>query len=252
VRHRLDVLVALARSDMGMRYGRGKVKVLKWVLDPIAALGVYLLLVAIVLDQGDDALGLSLACAIVPFQLMVTSVLNALQAVILRGSIIVNMGFPRMLIPLSSVMTECVAALASFSLLPLMMIVYGVEPTAALLWVPAIVAVTIALCVAMAYPAAVVGAWYPEMVPFAISLLRAMFFLAPGIVALEAVTGTARDLMPFNPFTGPFEAFRHAFLYGDSPPAWELLVPLGFAAAILAIGLPLYRREQAQLAKLIG
>ena len=59
---------------MRIRYGRGRVRFLKWVLDPIAALGVYLLLVALVLDRGGDAIGLSLACAIVPFQLMITSV----------------------------------------------------------------------------------------------------------------------------------------------------------------------------------
>jgi ABC-type polysaccharide/polyol phosphate export permease len=106
--------------------------------------------------------------------------------------------------------------------------------------------------VSLAYPAALIGAWYPEMVPFAVSLLRALFFFAPGIVALDAVTGTARDLMPFNPFTGIFEAFRHALLYGNSPAAWELLSPLAFAAVIFAIGFPLYRREQAQLAKLVG
>lgn len=252
LRQHLDVLVALARSDMGMRYGRGKIKVLKWVLDPIAALGIYLLLVALVLDRGDEALGLSLACAIVPFQLVMTTTLNALQAVNLRGSIIVNMGFPRMLIPLSSVVTETVAVLASLTLLPLMMIVYGIEPTAAVLWLPLAFAVTIALAAALAYPAALVGAWYPEMVPFAVSLLRALFFLAPGIVALDAVTGIASELMPFNPLTGIFEVFRHALLYGDSPVAWQLLSPLAFTVALLAIGIPLYRREQAQLAKLIG
>jgi lipopolysaccharide transport system permease protein len=251
-RRSADVLAALVRSDLRIRYGRGKVRVLKWLLDPIAALGIYLVLVAVVLDRSGTAAGLSLACAIVPFQLLITSVLNALQAVILRSSIIVNMGFPRTLIPLSSVATESVAVLASFTLLPLMMLVYGVAPTAAVLWVPVAFAVTVALAAALAYPAALIGVWYPEMVPFSVSLLRALFFIAPGIIALDAITGTARDLLPLNPFTGIFELFRHALLYGDSPPAWQVLVPLGFAAAILAICLPLYRREQRELAKLVG
>ena len=251
-RHHLDVLAALARSDMRIRYGRGKVRLLKWVLDPIAALGIYLALVAIVLDRAGADVGLSLACAIVPFQLIITSVLNALQAVLLRGSIILNMSFPRMLIPLSSVATESVAAIASFAILPAMMVVYGVAPTWAALWVPVIFAVTIVLSTALAYPAALFGAWYPEMVPFAVSFLRALFFLAPGIIALDQITGTARDLMPLNPFTGIFEALRHALLYGTSPPAWELLAPLAFALAVLAIAIPVYRREQAELAKLVG
>ena len=65
-----DVLTVLTRSDLQVRYGRGRLRFVKWVLDPIAALGIYLLLVAFVLDQGTLATGLSLACAIVPFQLL--------------------------------------------------------------------------------------------------------------------------------------------------------------------------------------
>ena len=67
-----EVLTVLTRSDLQVRYGRGRLRFLKWVLDPVAALGIYLLLVAFVLDQGTLATGLSIACAIVPFQLLLS------------------------------------------------------------------------------------------------------------------------------------------------------------------------------------
>ena len=79
MRHRLDVLRVLATSDLRVRYGRGRLRFLKWILDPLAALGVYLLLVAIVLSRGEDAIGLSLACAVIPFTLLMASVVNALD-----------------------------------------------------------------------------------------------------------------------------------------------------------------------------
>lgn len=251
-RHGLDLLIVLAGSDLRMRYGRGSYRILRWLLDPFAALGVYLLLVALLLRRGTDATGLSLACAIVPFQLLVTSIVNALQSVATRGSILVNMSFPRFLIPLSSVATESVAFTASLVLLPLMMIVYAVGVTPAILWLPVALALTLVLAIALAYPSTLFGIWYPEMLPFAVSLVRAFFFLAPGLVALDQVTGTARDLLPYNPLTGLFECFRDALLYGRAPAAWELLSPLAAAALILAVAVPVYRREQRHLAKLLG
>ena len=66
------------------------------------------------------------------------------------------------------------------------------------------------------------------------------------------MTGTARDLLPFNPLTGLFETFRDALRFGHAPAAWELLGPLAAAAVILAITVPLYMREQRRLAKLLG
>jgi ABC-type polysaccharide/polyol phosphate export permease len=54
-----------------------------------------------------------------------------------------------------------------------------------------------------------------------------------------------------NPVTGLFEAYRDALLYGQAPAAWELLYPLGFAAALLATFALLYEREQRHVAKLV-
>lgn len=242
----------LAATDLQVRYGRGGLRVVKWLLEPVAATGVYLALVALVLDRSGTAIGLSIACAVVPFQFIVTATINALGAVASRGSIIVNMQFPRILLPVSSAATESAASAASLLLLPAMMIVYGIEPTAALLWFPLALATTIALAAALTYPAALIGVWYPEYNGFAVSMIRTLFFLAPGLVALDQITGTTRELLPFNPLTGVFEAFRDIFLYGESPAAWELLAPLAAAVVVLAIALPIYRREQPELAKLIG
>jgi lipopolysaccharide transport system permease protein len=252
LRRNIDVLVVLASTDLQVRYGRGGLRWLKWLIDPVAALGVYLLLIAFVLNRETNAIGLSLACAIVPFQFVVTSVLNALTTVSARGSIIVNMAFPRFLLPLSSAATESAGASASLPMLPAMMLAYGIGVTPAALWLPVALVVTIVFSAALAYPAALIGIWWPEYQGLVISLVRTMFFLAPGLVALNEIAGTTRDLMPVNPLTGIFESFRDALLYGRSPPAWELLVPLMTAALVLAVFLPLYRREQAALAKLVG
>ena len=252
LRRNLEVLYVLGHSDLQLRYGRGGLRAAKWLIDPIAAIGVYLILIAVVLDRGGEAVGLSIACAVVPFQFVVTSVINALGSIGARGSIIVNMSFPRILIPLSAVATETAAATASLLLLPAMMVIYGIAPTFAILWIPVALAITVALAAALAYPASLVGAWYPEYQGIAVSLLRALFFLAPGLIALDQITGSAHDLLPLNPLTGIFESFRDALLYGHSPAAWELLAPLAAAIVILAISLPIYRREQTQFAKLIG
>ena len=252
MRSHLEVLYVLATSDLQARYGRGGLRVVKWLLDPVAALGVYLVLVALVLDRGGEALGLSLACAIVPFQFLVTAVINSLGSISGRGSILVNMQFPRILLPLASAATESAASAASLILIPVMLLIYGVGVGATILWIPVALALTIALAAALCYPASLIGAWYPEYQGLAVSLLRTLFFLAPGLVALDEITGTTRDLLPYNPLTGIFETFRDALLYGQSPAAWQLLVPLAATVLVVLVTLPIYRREQADFAKLVG
>ena len=251
VRAHADVLLTLSQADLRARYGRGGFRLVKWLLDPFALLGIYLILVTFVLDRPGEAPGLSLACAIVPFQLVMSTVTNSTGAIQARESIILNMAFERTLIPAATVLTETFAFIASLSLIALTMVVYGVPPTAALLWYPLVFIVNVALAAAIAYPAALFGLWFRELRVFAISLVRAMFFLAPGLVPLSQASETAHKLLRLNPLTGLFEAYRDVFLFGQAPGARDLLYPLGVAVLLIALFVPVYRTEQSQFAKVI-
>lgn len=151
--HSKELLIALTQSDLRARYGRGPWQAAKWLLDPFALVGVYLVLVAVVLDRPGEAPGLSLTCAVLPFQIVVLTITSAMEAIKLRRGIIANMAFRRSFIPLASTMTETLAFGASFLLVVMMMIVYSVPPTAAILFLPVLLAVNLVFAVATSYPA---------------------------------------------------------------------------------------------------
>ena len=250
-RRAFDILFALTESDLRARYGRGPWQLLKWLVDPFALVGIYLLLLTFILRRPGEAPGLSLACAVIPFQLVMMTIVNGMGAVQLRGSIIRNMAFDRVLIPISSTLTEAVAFGASLVLLVMMMFIYRVQPTLALLWLPLVLLITLVFAAACAYVASLIGVWIPDVRPFVVSLMRAMFFLAPGLVAIGDIGGRAEQLVKVNPLTGLFESYRSLMLRGESPHAWELVVPLAWAILLLLVALPLYVREQHQFAKVL-
>jgi lipopolysaccharide transport system permease protein len=247
----LDVLLSLTLADVRFRYGRGARRILKWLLDPFALVGVYLLLVTIVLKVGGRAPGLSLACAVVPFQLLMSTVINAMVAVTTRRTIILNMAFRRVLIPISSVLTETVAFIASLTLLVLMMGIYSVAPTSALAWLPLVMAANVFFALGLAYPASLFGLWFRDLRNFGISFVRTLFFLAPGLVPLSKIPGGAHEWLRLNPLTGVFESYRDVLLFGRAPAAWELLYPAGCACVLLLLFVPLYNHEQRQFAKVV-
>ena len=248
---RRDLLVALTLSDLRARYGRGGWQVVKWLLDPFFATGIYLVLVSFVIARPGPAPGLSIACATVPFQLVMASVVNGLGSVQLRHSIVLNTRFDRTMIPLTGVMTETLVFTSSLTLFAVMMIAYGIAPTAAILWLPVVILVTILVSVSIAYPASLIGVWWPDLRFFVISAVRTLFFVAPGLVALSDVPSSARQWLKLNPMTGIFESYRSVLLYGERPSAWELLIPTAFALVALLLVVPLYRSEQRQFAKMV-
>src|SRR5262245_11244275 len=234
-----DVLASLTVADLRVRYGRGRLPFLKWLLDPFAVVGVYLVLVAFVLDRPGESPGLAITCAVVPFQLVMLAVVNGMNAVNIRRSIILNMDFPRGLLPVSSVLTDAAVFSASFLLFAIMMAAYAVVPTPALAWLPVVVVLNFVLAVSWAYPASLIGLWFPDLRPFIFSFVRVLFFLAPGLVTLAEIRGQAHGLVQLNPLTGLFESYRAVFLYGESPGVRDLLYPLAFSLLMLAAFVPL-------------
>src|SRR5215218_4177121 len=163
LRRSLDVLRALTESDIRFRYGRGPFRFARWLLDPVALVGVYLFLVTFVLNQPGTAPGLSLACAVVPFQLVMLTIGNAMTALDSRRPILLNMGFKRMLIPTSSALSESVGFAASLFLIGAMMAIYGIAPTWNILWFPLVLLINLLLAAAAAYPAILFGVWLREL-----------------------------------------------------------------------------------------
>jgi len=248
----LDQLWVLTSSDLRARYGRGGWRFLKWLIDPFALVGVYLLLVTFILYRRSHAIGLALACSIIPFQLITMTVSNSLSAVILRGSIIQNMSFRRMLLPVATALTETLGFAASLVLLALTMAVYAIGPTVSALWLVPVLAVTVLLGVALAYPATLIGIWAPDLQGLVLSVVRTTYFIAPGLVTLAEIHGRTNTLVRLNPLTGLIEGLRHAVLYRSAPPAWELLYPMAVAVLILLIFVPIYAREQRHFAKVVA
>jgi ABC-type polysaccharide/polyol phosphate export permease len=179
------------------------------------------------------------------------SFVNANNAIRLRRSIILNGQFDRTLIPVASVLTEAIAFAASLALLALTMIAYRIAPTAAIVWLPVVLALNVLFAISWAYPSALMGLWFPDLRVFTVSFVRTLFFLAPGLVALRDVPGRTNHLLRLNPLTGLFESYRAVLLYGERPAAWTLAYPFAFSLLLIAVFLPIYIREQRHFAKVV-
>ena len=85
----------------------------------------------------------------------------------------------------------------------------------------------LALAVAVAYPAALFALWFPDLRPFLVSVMRTLFFLAPGLVPLSQIYGYTDDVLKANPLTGLFESYRAVLQYGEAPEWLDARLPAG-------------------------
>jgi ABC-type polysaccharide/polyol phosphate export permease len=247
----VELIWVMTQSDLDVRYGRGPWRFLRWFLEPFALVGVYLFLVTFVFNRSGSDVGLSLACGVVPFQLVMLTIGTSMTALDSRRPLLLNMSFRRMLLPISATLTESAGFGASLFLIFILMGAYRHAPTWYILWFPLVLLVNLLLAAAAAYPAILLGIWLRELRTFVQSFVRILFFLGPGLVPLSETSAGTRTLLRLNPLTGLFEGYRDAFLYGRSPAAWQFLIPIVAAALLLLVFVPVYSSEQRHFAKVI-
>ena len=108
------------------------------------------------------------------------------------------------------------------------------------------------LAVAIAFPAALFGLWFLICRRSRSTARERCSSSRPGSSRSRRSRPDAQEWLKLNPLTGLFEAYRDVLLYGQAPAVWELAYPLGAAALLLLVFVPLYRREAPHFAKVLG
>jgi lipopolysaccharide transport system permease protein len=137
-------------------------------------------------------------------------------------AIITKVYFPRIILPISSVITKFVDFVIASFILVALMFYYGYTPNlSGLLILPLLVIITFMAALGLGLFLASLNVKYRDVgyvLPFFIQL---MMFLAP-VIYPASLTGIWSWFLAMNPMTGVIKAARAALL-GNFPINWELL-----------------------------
>jgi lipopolysaccharide transport system permease protein len=223
--------------------------VLKWVIEPLLFAAVYFLLLVAVLGRTGNNRLLFLLCALLPYRYFSGVASGSLTLVGRHSSILTNRSFPRGVLPLVLMGTEGLTFGISLLFLGPFMVFYGIAPTPALLWLPAILLVLAVLTSGVAYLGTVLGLYFPDLRGLIQNLIRVGFFMSTGLVRGRVPGETLPGLLRANPLSGIFDAMRAIVINGRAPAARDLLYPLAVGLVVLGFGIAVFRARESQFAK---
>jgi lipopolysaccharide transport system permease protein len=167
------------------------------------------------------------------------------------ANLISKIYFPRLLIPLSSALSELLDLLASMAVLVLMMIYYRIIPQPGILLVPPLMFAIFITVLGPGILLSAINVKYHDVkyvVPF---LVQLWMFMTPVIYPVNFIPEKYRLFMYLNPMAGPIEAFR-ACVLGHKPVNVEgLAISLCVSGVMFAIGLLYFKRVERTFADVI-
>jgi ABC-2 type transport system permease protein len=193
---------------------------------------------------------------IVLFSFFQDSSQRAVTAVVDSEAIVRKMHFPRLVIPLSTVMTGALNFLLSLIAVFIFILAYGVDPTWTWLLLPAILVPLIMLTSAIAMLVSSLYVRFRDVQPIWFVLSTILFYGSPVLYAIDTVPANAQRYMLFNPIAMLLEQARKWIVDPSARGCVEAIggwkwamVPLAISIAVCVLGLWVFNREARVIAE---
>jgi ABC-2 type transport system permease protein len=257
-RRSLELLYLLAVTDFKKHYF-GTVFGYLWSIGrPLLLFGVLLAVFTQVFRIGSEVPNypVLLLFNIVLFSFFQEATGAAVTSIVVQEGIVRKTQFPRLVIPLSVVLTSLFNLGLNLLVVFVFILAYGVAPAWTWLLLPVLVLPLIVITTAVAM---IVSSLYPRFRDMAIIwsvLSTVLFYASPVLYPIEKVPGGLRDLFLLNPLAPLLELARKWIVDPTAPGpadaaggALQLVPAIAIFAAICVLAVWLFRREAPRIAE---
>jgi len=243
----------LILKDFKTQYRNMSLGVLWSVLNPLVMLGVLIIVFGYInRNAPQENFAVFLLLGMIPYNFFSLCVNSSTSSLINNSQIIKKMSFPRLIIPLSTVLAQVIHLIIQLGLLFLFVIISGIPITLSFLWLPLIFMVELLFILGVAMICSVLDVFFRDTKYIVQSILTVLFWLTPIFYSASRAHDNLPNLLyklfMANPLAGCIEAARRAVLF-NSPPEVDLFVIACIVTlASLIIGFILFRKLEKNVA----
>lgn len=239
-------------NDFKSRLSRSRFGTAWIVLQPMAQVLIFATVLSNVLAarlEGVDnkyAYAVYLMSGIACWSLFADIVTRSVTVFIDNASLLKKIQFPRISLPLivigSALVNNVALLLVIFAILPLL----GVSFTTHMLWLPLLVALTVALAAGIGLLLGTLNVFARDVGQIVSVALQFWFWITPVVYPVHIVPEGFRMTLDLNPVVPLVASFHNVILFGR-PPAQGLVYSAVVAATMLAISFFVFRRASAEM-----
>lgn len=247
-----ELLLLLTWRDIKVRYAQTVLGAVWAVIQPVLTMIIFSVIFGQLAKLPSDGIPYPLFTyvALLPWQLFAFSLTNSSNSLVASEKLISKVYFPRLVIPIASVLPALVDFAISFLVLIGMLIYYQIPLTARILTLPLFLLLAVMSALAVGLWLSALNVEYRDIryvVPFMTLFWQ---YATPVAYSASLIPEKWRLLYGLNPMTGVVEGFRWALL-GSGRVDGMVWVSIIIIVAILVSGLAYFKRMEATFADVI-
>jgi lipopolysaccharide transport system permease protein len=252
-----ELLYFLVWRDIKVRYKQTALGVAWIVLQPVISMLVFSGLFGVLLKvpSGGVPYPIFAYTALLPWTYFAASLNRSSTNLVDSANLITKVYFPRLVIPLSGVLSGLVDFAVAFVMLVGLMLYYRIAPTSAVILLPLFLLLALLTALGFGLWLSALNVRYRDvkvMVPF---IVQIWMYLTPVVYGSSLIPERFRWLLGLNPMTGVVEGFRWALLgrhLADAQaPGPLFVVSIVIALLVLFTGAVFFRNTERTFADII-
>jgi ABC-type polysaccharide/polyol phosphate export permease len=246
---RREFAMELARTRLRAQHFNTVFGQLWLVINPLLLAGVYFVLVDILRGGDRGAAFLAhLVAGLFAYQIIQQSLQQGVKSVTSGGKLILNTAFPRILLPLSSVLTALMKFLPTMAVYLVVHVATGSPFTVHMLWAPVIVALIALLAAGLSMIVGALQVYFRDLKNFLPYVLRMGLYVSPILYYADEVPSRYDWLLLLNPVAPLLTAWSDTLTRGQAPDAADLLLGLGWGLAFFVVGALFFMSREREFA----
>ncbi|MCK5459989.1 ABC transporter permease [Candidatus Parcubacteria bacterium] len=248
-----ELLYFFSWRDLKVRYKQTAIGVLWAIFQPFITMIIFSIFFGNLAKMPSDGIPypIFVYTGLLLWQFFSTALSETSNCLIANQSIITKVYFPRLILPISSVITKFVDFFIASTILIGLMAYYNYLPNlTGLLILPLLLLITFMAAVGGGLFLAAVNVKYRDVryaLPFFIQM---MLFVTP-VIYPASIAGKYSWILALNPMTGVIKAARAAIL-SNAPINWTLLLISGIACLfILIVGIIYFKKTERYFADIV-
>jgi lipopolysaccharide transport system permease protein len=247
-----ELAVFYAVRDIRVRYKQTLLGAAWAILQPVLTMVVFSIFFGNLAGVPSDGVPYPIFayCGLVPWQLFAYALTQSSSRIVEDAQVVTKVYFPRLIVPLASVIAGLVDFAIAFVVLIAMMIYYHITPSWAILTLPLFAYLALMAALAVGLWLSALNVKYRDVrytIPF---LAQIWLFVTPVAYSSSLVPAKWQALYGINPMAGVVNGFRWALL-GKTPPSPILFVSVAATTVLLIGGLFYFRRMEKSFADII-
>lgn len=242
------------RNDLRARYARSKLGLLWALVQPLAMVLIYALILSHLLQAKLPATDtiyaypIYLMSGMLAWTLFSEALGRGLSIFIEQGELIKKVAFPRALLPAIAFGSAAVNGLALLSMMLIVFFFLGHWPDIHYLWLPGLMLLALWLGLSIGLLFGLMNVFFRDIGQAIPVILQFLFWLTPIVYALTMLPPEYQVYFSWNPIAKLTAAFQDVILYQRNPAELHLVFLCGISLIFTALSAGLYLRVKHELA----